>query len=328
MYQEEENVGTTKKTTLQKREFDIAVYCDDKTHPSFIRAFEELSLKVIVIFNEQTEKITMLPIAICSLENINTETGKVQTFINLTTYSLESVIRAVEACISTSTNYIDRCSDITITKYIFSFYNEASQAAGVKVIQACQLEPFLIDLGMHAVGMLHDVNVVDCTMNLERYGVITSPQNLLESDKDLIFIDYLVKRSHRYFRKHGISHIRKSTTTVKIDSGKQSLYTLMQQVLMLSPILKRLVQKAKVVESKQEFEIVFAGSHLKSEKKSKLIITGSEKNFSASATCLLTAAISLCEVRFTGVITPAVAFYRTDLIERLNSGNIKFEFFL
>ncbi|KAM0680906.1 hypothetical protein GINT2_000688 [Glugoides intestinalis] len=328
MHQEEENTKSANKTMQQKREFDIALYCDDTTHPSFIRAFETLSLKVIVIFSEQDEKITMLPFVICSFENINIETEKVQTFINLSAYTLETIVPLIDACINTHTNYIDRCSDITIAKHVFSLYNEACQAAGVKIIQACQLEPFLIDLGMHAVGMLHDINAVDCTMSLESCGFIKPPQSLLQSDKELLFIDYLVKKSHRHFRKHGISHIKKSTIMVKIDTGKQSLYTIMQQFLMFSPFLKRLVQKTKVIESKQEFEIVFSGSHLKSEKKSKLIISGVEKYFSASATCLLAAAISLCEVGFSGVITPAIAFYRTDLIERLNSGNIKFEFFL
>lgn len=315
------------------RKFDILLYCAQGTPSAFIREFELLPLRIGIILNQEPNDHfrTMLPISICSLDNLYIHLISTRLLVNLDSDSLETVCRLIEGCVATKTNYIDCCEKIAVIKHVFALYDNIATKTGIAIIQGCGFETLLTDLGLHIIGKIHDVNQVECLIRLKESNAYYSdydPDGVLSFERKKDLIEYLAKKSQNYFKKIGMNSVKITIAEKDKNSILKQICGYAYSLLNFSRLFKKIKNIKLPNQERKTLEVFFMAKHVKSESRSVLMVKCTDTDSDATAICLTQAAISVFEITDYGVFSPAAAFHKTQIIERLNSKKISFDFLL
>lgn len=308
--------------TRNNREYDIILIapysagCIDLSH------LESLPLK-IAIYSQNRLMSMLTRIEESEIQKIEDLTVKTRILMNLETKSIDYIMKVIDGCISTQTDYIDDCCDISILKSIFLLYNEKARSSKTKIIQGCVLEAFLVDIGVRILEEAYEVgsvklNCVRCNSNEILYQNIQSRIASMQH-----FIEFTANQS-RYLLRKG----KNKTSGFEIVFENEQFNNVFEQfVRYVVGMLWIGSNIPKINSTDIENKIVLKGILPKVDRSVRMIITLNNPIKSSDLFCMSEVGLAIFEIdnSSSGVLTATVATKKSKIIDRLITKGIKFD---
>lgn len=336
-------MATGTAVCYEDREFDIILFSTGSIPSSVIREFEDLPLRIALCVGAPAEEgpcasrdaSTMLQIIDNTDKEMHLLTSRTRLLVNVSAYTVSTVISVVEACVSTGTTYIDGCTDPAVLGEVQKCFGGQHR---IKIVPGCAGVPFLVDLCVFYVVRGHNIRGVECTIKppTDFYRRITMCSRLMPpfitsfryklkpgcyEVPAVSTIGQMLGRSRRYFIRKGMPF---TVTSVYVSVGSVVMLALCLMASWFSTLLRAgKWSRGSACSMTGDMELKFVGTMIEDSRTVKLRVT--TPICDVSALCLAQAAISIIENTDSGgVLTPAMALHRTKVIERLAHRGVVF----